>query len=362
MQVAKGFVLAALAAVGFSAIPAAAQTAVAVKAGKVFKHEHSKIVIPARLGGIERSGATDFSKDFLDVAIRFDTADGQEGLSVYVFRDTIGTVPVWFSQAQLAIEARDIYAGPIIEVAPEVIALPGSTGGEALRVIYRGGAGSEFSSTGLAFFSLGAWYIKVRASSKTRSAANLAIWMEQAISELTLPAKLEPSKALAPVAACDNLLAFPQEAEDAPVDGAASLLNGVLGMMVANGEIEEGSDEDDEAAQRWCRDATISGVQTLYRPGSATDRYMIALGDSGRGVFVGPDAGASLMAATSEGGEKGEQFAVTYHLPDAQISYVAQDRLPSPQRVTELINGNRSTMSVSTWGKDKTVRLNSKAM
>lgn len=354
-----GGVLAA-AAIALVAAPAGAQEALKLKAGKVWKHKHSGIAVPATLAGTPRTGGNAYAPDELDVSLSFTIGDAAESLSFYVFRNTNGAVPVWFSQAQWAVENRNIYGNPAISLAPQAFVPPGQTTASGLKAVYEPGSGA-YRSTGVMLLPVGDWYVKIRASSQSRSPAELASWMDSALAEITWPKAIEAEPEAVPVTDCAVPLAFPVEAQDAPKDGGADLVAGMLGMMVREGVAEETPESRAAAATaRWCRDSALGGNQAAYRRNADTERYLLAVGDNGNGIWVEPDAAALLLAADETDEEKAPQrFSILLMTAARNVNYVAQDRLPSPKRVAEILGAGRSVTAVSTWGKDKSVEVNS---
>lgn len=326
--------------------------------GEAWVHSHSGISVPAQLAGLDRSYATEFSADELNTGFSF--GEGGEYLSVYVYRSTNGGVPVWFEQARLGLMSRDIYDGVRSVGTVYRFALPGREAATALKAVFAMPDDSEYMSTGVAMFALDEWYVKLRATSKKLDVEGLEAWMTKAVSELGLPQELEAGPQIRPVAECANPLVFPQEAKDAPKDGAASLLGGMIGMIASKKKAEVSASSAHVKAVEWCRDVSLGNNQAVYRPNSSTERYLIAIGDSGIGVGVAADDAAGLLSGSEKNAKP--RYTVTMYMDDKNVSFVAQDRLPSPERVIELINGNRTTITVPTWGDDQTVEVNSETM
>ena len=339
------------------ALPASAlaREPIEIAEGEAWLHPHSGIGVPATLAGLPRTAATAFSPDALNSAIQFDK-DG-EFLSVYVYRKTSGAVPVWFEQARYGIATREIYEGAKPVGITHAFALPGREQATALKAVYALPEGGKFQSTGLALFSLGGWYIKLRATSETRDVAQLEAWMSEAVSQLVLPESLSPGAAIEPVVDCKEPLKFKGKSKDAPKDGAASLLGGLLGSITLEKAEQTDSDASVVTPVKWCRDSTLGQNQTVYRADAATDSYLIAVGDSGVGVSVHPDQAFALLGGPDKGSS--QRYAVTMHFDGENVNFVPQDRLPSPKRVIELINGKRITTTVSTWGDDSSIEINS---
>lgn len=242
-------------------------------------------------------------------------------------------------------------------MAPAGFALPGDPAGRTgIRAIYLPGEGAHFRSTGIAMFRAGDWYVKLRASSRTRDAATLGGWMTEVLGALVVPAKLAGDPAAAPVEECANRLEFPVAAQDAPADLASSLVSAVMGLTIAEAESEP--EEGDAVPVVWCRDRTMDGFQAVFRPDAATDRYLLAFGDNGNAIMVAPDAGAALLGIEDgNASPPAARFTATLITAQKDVLFVAQDRLPSPERTVSLINGGRTSSSYNTWGKDKTVEF-----
>lgn len=335
-----------------------AQERLELPKGEAWVHSHSGISVPAQLAGLDRSYATAFSRDELNTGLSFD-GEG-EFLSVYVYRSTNGGVPVWFEQARLGLMSRDVYDGVRSVGTVYSFALPGREEATALKVVFAMPDGAEYKSTGLAMFALGEWYVKFRATSKKLDVEGLEAWMTQAVNELGLPRELDAGPRVQPVTECADQLAFPKAAKDAPKDGAAALLGGIMGMIASERRTEASSSGATVSSVGWCRDVSLGNNQAVYRPNASTERYLIALGDSGIGVGVGTDDAAELLSGPNKNAKP--RYTTTMYMDDKNVSFVAQDRLPSPKRVIELINGNRKTITVPTWGEDQTVQVNSESM
>ncbi len=326
-----------------------------------WQHPHSKITIPTELGGLPRGSVTAFSPDYLNLGFSFRDRNRPDELSLYIYRNTNGSVPVWFEQARRGIELRDLYAGPELVYAIAPYAWPDQEGWVGLRAFYDTPNSDYASSTGLALFSVNGWYVKVRASSASRSAANLSLWVDSALRELSIPpaeiAQAEP----VPVTECAQPLEFKRKSKNVKSDGASNLANALLGSLIGQA-VEQGEIDakDPQEEVTWCRDAELNPTQVAYRPNASEDSYLIALGDSGMGIWVAPDAGAALLGPAS--GKSRREFAVTVITEQQRLNYVSQDRLPSLKRVMELVNETRPVSASSTWGEDSAITINSDAM
>ncbi len=335
--------------------PATAQRALEIDASSEWTHPHSGIGVPSSLVGIPRTGATEFAPDFLNLGFSY-TADG-ETITLYIYRDTNGGVPVWFEQARLGIERRDALGKPQLAYSVEAYGWPGAEEWQGQRAIYATPKSSAVNSTGLALFSINGWFVKMRASSNTRSPEELGQWIDAALSQVTPPeSQVVQAKSVA-VEDCAEKLQFKKKAKDAKLDGGAGLLGALLGNVMAEKVKNERADEAPKPAVAWCRDGALGGMQVAYRANASTDSYLIALGDSGIGVSVAPDSVSAILSQKSD--KDKPAYAITVVTDRQRISFMSQDRLPSFKRVMEVINADRRTGSVSTWGEDSKIEINS---
>lgn len=356
--------LATLTAFTIACTTAAAQQPLPLKAGKAWKHRHSGIAVPATLAGTTRGSGMAYAPDDLDVGISYTTGDAVESMTIYVFRNTNGAVPVWFAQAQWGIENRDKFGRPAIAVAAQAFVPPGQSTASGLKAIYepKGGA---YRSTGVMMLPVGGWYVKLRASSQTRSPDELSQWMDAALAQIQWPRKIATAPGTAPVTDCPVPLAFPVAAKDAPKNGGADLMTGFLEMATAQSKAKAKPTPETGAALAtvlWCRDPAVGGNAAVYRQNADTENYLLATGDNGNGIWVGPDPGAKLIAMTEKDKPVEPRYSITAVTAARNISFVAQDRLPSPQRVIEIVAANRRVTTVPTWGNNKSISVNSDAL
>lgn len=348
--------VAALAACLAVSAPAAAQQNLPLRAQESYAHRHSGIEVPARLGGYPRTTARAYAEDHLDVGMNFESPDRGEVLSFYVFRNTNGSVPVWFSQAQAAIESQSGLDNPAIAVAPESFSLPGSDVNSALRAVYAPGRRSVMRSTGVALFTLNGFYVKIRASSASRTPAELVAWMDAALAELVLPENT--GEAVAPIEECANELRFRGRSRDAETNPVGSLF-GSLVVSDIGSDLEELDDGTTVSAPAiWCREDELQPTQIVYRADGSENSYLLAIGDNGNAIAVGPDGLGALLSDNDEE----EVFSPRLIMAAQTLNLVSQDRLPRPSRVMDLLMQERFVGSVATWGEDRAITIDSGAL
>lgn len=299
--------------------PAApAQQPLPVAPGTAWAHSHSGIVIPATLGDLARMRATSFAEPELDISQNFGSSDGNQQLTVYIFRNTNGAVPIWFAQAERAISLREDLKKPTLAIAPAAFVPPGQTAASGLKAVFAPAGVEGVRSTGVALFTVGDWYVKLRATSATRSPDELAAWMDEAIAEIGLPQK-GSAAAVLPIADCDTPLVFATAAADSALPASTGTQTPAPRMT----------------ASRWCIDSIVGGNRAVYRPTGTNDRYLLATGDNGKAIAVQPHAAgyysANLIVAAQV------------------VALVAQDRLPSPQRIFDLADQRRTAGATPTW-------------
>jgi hypothetical protein len=351
--------LAIAAAVSLSS-PAAAQRAheLKVSAGKPYKHKLSKLSFPATLAGAPRLQVRSIDPDLLDVFARYETADGAEFLTLYVYRSVTGAVPVWFDRSQWAIENRpDVYGTPMLAVGAPSFVPPGQQAASGLIATYTLNK-PPYRSTGVAILPFGEWLVKLRYSSKTLEGASLATAMRMALAELDWPRGVAAAPAFSPVADCPTPLALSGESKPAPANGAAALLTAILGAAAANVPADK-RQKTDQPPVTWCRDATVLKAGGVYRPNAAVDSYLIALSDAGRGVFVRPDTATGLLGAAEPSTPR---WSVAFLDLNADTYFPAQDRLPPPSQVVERILSGPADSRINTWGKKRNMTLSAGAL
>lgn len=137
-----------------------------------YRHKPSGLSVPTTLDGLQRTSAVAYVPD-LDEALSFDNPSNSDTLTVYVFRNVSGSVPLWFDRIDWVASHRDIYGGLVPLHTPTAFTPPGQGTASGLIDSYSVSKG-PYRSTAIAFMPLGAdWYVSVRYSSKTLDGATL---------------------------------------------------------------------------------------------------------------------------------------------------------------------------------------------
>lgn len=350
--------------IGLFLLPVAASadvTELTIEANADYRHPHSGIVVPATLGGMARTGGKQYAADSLDVSVSFDTKPLTEVLTVYIYRNVSGDVPVWFDKARWAIENRGSFGTDLSPDTVASFALPGQGVASGLSAIYKTKA-SQFQSTGIRLVAVEDWYVKIRASSASRSPAELATWIEQVTQQLRRPDTAPAAVAIAEIQPCATPLVYSGTSKPVKQDMMALLIGAALLGNLKDAKEKTDVAEEEPAAPPpvWCRDGPISGGNIgIYRANGATDAYLLTTGDNGPSVRVGVDGLAGLL---SDKKKPKPQYSVNLILVDKQVNFPAQDRLPDPQRAINIVNTDAAVGRFNTWGDDKTVTVGPGAM
>ncbi|MHA6721833.1 hypothetical protein [Sphingomonas sp. RS2018] len=324
---------------------------VVVSADAPFAHTNSKLTLPPTLLDLPRTRVLEIEAPQLDIAAEY--MRGDTVLTVYLYRSTAGSVPVWFDRARWAIENRPVYGTPTAAVAPTPIAPPRGNVASGLLASWSL-AGSVYRGTALAILPQGEWLVKLRYSSKTDDGAASAEKLRTAIAALGWPDDAPAAPAALPMADCTTRIAFADTTTSLPPDMNAMLL-GALGSVAASSSRAKSTDSP---APRWCRDPATVPMGGVYRANESTDSYLLALSDAGRGISVYPSI-ASQVGAEINKKPRVTTWSVDLATPGRDLIFPLQDKLPSPTRALELLRG-QPISSATTWGEKRTVTIPTK--
>ena len=325
-------------------------TPIKIGAEEAFKHQPSGIVVPANAVGISRTSVEEFDDKQLDVAAEYRTADDKEITTIYIFRRVTGDVPLWFDRIQRAIESRDMFASPTLVVPPSVFVPPGEKNARGLLAVYAPG-GTKWKSTGAALTTTGEWYVSVRASSQTLPPQELLARIQQTLAAIKWPRDKADAPVAVPMTQCRDALRQPdQDAQPVKDDVATVLIDAAAA---------DPSTKQTRPAQAtgWCRDPATLPFAGIYRPNGAEDRYLIAFQDAGRGLWVGPNDLADVIA--KELGQERKSYMVKLVEIDREVGLGSFASLPSAAQAVWLNEHGSPTYSATTWGKKRDLTINS---
>jgi hypothetical protein len=350
----RGIALAAaLVFVLTSAGATAAGTPIQADPQKEFKHRPSGINLAAAAAGLPRTSLAQYDDKELDVAAEFRSPDTKEDTTIFIFRKVTGDVPLWFDRIQRTVEMRGTFATPSAVIPPAAFTPAGQPNARALRVVYSAGA-PPWKSSGAALTMVGDWYVAVRASSQTLTPEQLLARIQQTFTAIKWPKEKAAAPLAVPIADCANTLQQPQTPANAlPDDGASILLNAIAPSVAREHPAKE------DVAPHWCRDPRILPDVGVYRPNEATDRYLIAFQDAGRGIWVMPNEMGDLLAKGQ--GKDRTSYTVEFIEIDRQMGFGSFDSLPSVAQALEISRGPHK-YSTTTWGKGSNIEIDPEAM
>jgi hypothetical protein len=328
-----------------------------VKSGKPYLHKHSGLSVPVNLGGMQRTGTQVYFKNELDVSVQYENDSASEAVTVYIFRNTNGNIPIWFDRAREHIEKRPNFGTAVMLTEPIAFAIAGQKNASSMRVVFAL-TDSAYKSSGLALIPVGEFYVKVRVTSSTRTPQELENWLSQVITEIKWPDATTPHPLAVATKPCQTALSF-EGAPNRIVQKTANILfEGI--MNAASSTINE-SEENLQTPAPYCRDPYDIFPAGVYRRDNATNAYLLALSDSGLAIDVRPDATTTLMSQGEKVDPKNDgvsqdtpiPYGINLKIQDKILTYDPRDRLPDPDQLLQIVNSEEPNITASTWGKEK---------
>ena len=176
-----------LAAVGICTAPVSAATPIESKPGKPWKHKATGAALPATLAGLPRTSMVYFTSPEVDVAADYQNADGTEAVTLYVYRDVSGSVPVWFDRSRFYIMNLPDKFGTVTSTGVRPFTPRGQKVASGLIDSFSVTKGPK--TTGLMIFPFNGFYVKIRASSGTRDVPALEALMLEAANTIDWSSK-----------------------------------------------------------------------------------------------------------------------------------------------------------------------------
>jgi hypothetical protein len=157
------------------------------------------------------------------------------------------------------------------------------------------------------------------------------------------------------VADCPD--ALPQGPDAEPVKDDTS----VIMMSALAGNVGDALKSAGQVSiPRWCRDPYKMTGAGIYRPDAAKDRFFVAFQDAGRGIMVGPNGLAGILAGAKS--DTPLSYMVESVDIDHRSGFGSFKTMPSFAQAIWLNEHGSRLYSASTWGKDKTININSDAI
>jgi hypothetical protein len=342
-----------------ASMPVAAQNAkpLQIDVSNGWTHSLSGLQFPKTIGNVPFVRATQFADGGWDNALQYNDRGDQNIVSVYIYQAAVQDVGLLFSESRKVLEMRKDYFGNVTPLyAAKAFAPPGRETASGLKIVYS--TDGHFGATALAIMPLGRdWIVKFRLSSQNKSVQELDAALDEAINALGWPKDESVHNAATIIADCSTALPAFKKAKRVKDDGTSAILNAALFGLVS-----EKAEEAEEAATEkltYCRDRSVPFDFGIYRPGEATDRYLVSLGDSGRAVFVEPDMAGLLLDDSKKGKTT---YTIRFVGPGEVTIFPAHDRMPSPQQAVEILDTMAPISTTGRGGGDKTVTIGPDAL
>ena len=331
----------------WSAPLVAAPISLPAQAGKDYKHKPTGVRLPPALAGLNRDSVRGFAGPETDVASDYRNADGSEDLTVFLFRNVSGNVPVWFDRARSYIMSTPEKYGRPTSLGTRPFTPRGQSSTTGLMEIFTTGGRSR--STGLMILPVNNFYAKIRFSSATLDAAQLEQQMLAAANVIDWSSRAVGTPA-SPIADCASPLPARGLARVAVVSEQDRMMSALVLGLFSQVPVKTKSQ-----VQTFCREADAQQHHYgLYRPDASTSRYMLAIADSGRAVIVGSNDLAAVLSET----KKSPRYSVSFVDFDETRNFSDFDGLPLPEQAMQHTRTTKPISVSGTWGKaSKTVTI-----
>lgn len=330
------------------AVPTEART-IDIPATAGWKHAGSGTVLRREIAGLVRESLSDSGESELDVSAQFRSQDQSTLATIYIFRPANNSVPIWFDRSRTMIEQGDMFGmkGRSVDIQPSAVDAVASRTPSGLKIVYPVSAGN-FRSTALAIVPAGEWILAVRITSSTLDASSLEVKLNAVLTGIGWATDIAQVPATEPVQPCADPLKF-GKAKLLPPSLGDALMDAVAGMAAAKSD-SESSPAKPLSPAVYCKDPASTMNYGVYRANAESNAYVMAAGDAGISVLVGP----TISLGSSP------RYSVIVQQLDSDLSYPSFNRLPSPDQVWHLINEAGPRSATTRNGNDTQIHLPSK--
>lgn len=341
LTTALAFTLATLAAPS----PARAQaTAIETGPAEDWAHHHTKIALPVRIAGFSRQALGDLSRNQLDVSALYQESETGTWATVYLYHAGLVDASVWHDRAVTTIFAR--YPGKVdsVRAATSTFTPRGHGRDSGIRTSFPM-LDPKVASTGVAIFPHEHWLLKVRMSSTTLSAERLDVALTGFVEAIPVPVPDVMDTAAYRIEDCTEPLPT-KEAKRAAADLSDALIASAVWSEIEQREAtSRGRTSNDRTPRTLCRDADGTDGYGVYRDrdDGKKDRYLIAFGDAGTVITVGPGNLSRLI------GKRQREHSAVVRTLDSVLVFTPFEEMPTPSQVVALL-GKEAPMTSVTRG------------
>ena len=341
------------------AVPAVAATEIKHDASKRWAHKPTGIVLPPTLAGLPRRSLAWFSAPEVDVSGDYWSADGNDTITVYLYRNVSGDVPMWADRARFYILNMPDKYGAVTPSGLRAFTPRGQSLPSGLMESYQ--LGKWGKSSALAVLPFNGFYAKFRVTSKTRDVAGVEALLWQAVNAFDWSSKSAQSAAI-PIVDCASPL--PARATAKLAEGQDRMMAGILGGLLS--QVAAGRSMKDTAPilpRNYCREPGPASVTYgIYRSNGDVEHYAMAIHDGGRAITVGRNGLSELIKSeiAEKDGKKDDQarYTVSFVHLDKVETFGDFGSLPLPDQALEQVEKSRPVSVAGTWGKkDKEVSI-----
>lgn len=341
-----------------AAVPAVAATDIKHDSSKRWAHKPTGVSLPPTLAGLPRSRLAWFSAAEVDVAGEYWSADRNDTITVYLYRNVSGDVPMWADRARFYILNLPDKYGAVTATGLRPFTPRGQSVTSGLMESYQ--LGKWGKSSALAVLPLNGFYAKFRVTSKTRDVAATEALLWEAVNAFDWSSKVRHIAAT-PIVDCATSLATRPPAR--VIEGQDRMMAGILGGLFAAVNFDKPAKGDVPPPPVYCREPGPADLSYgLYRANGDVEHYTLAIHDGGRAIKVGRNGLSEIIKsemAESEGKKDAQpRYTVSFVHLDKTETFSDFGSLPLPDQAVEQAEKSRPVSTAGTWGKkDKEVTI-----
>ena len=332
------------------AMPAVAATEIKHDQSKRWAHKPTGVSLPPTLAGLPRKSLAWFSAPEVDVSGDYWSADGNDTITVYLYRNTSGDVPMWADRARFYILNMPDKYGAVIPSGLRAFTPRGQSLPSGLMESYQ--LGKWGKSSALAVLPFNGFYAKFRVTSKTRDVAGIEALLWQAVNAFDWSSKSAQSAAI-PIVDCASPL---------PARATAKLVERQDRIMAWHSWRVAGAVVAERARttrRRPCRNL-LPRARAASLPMASSIQWRCrtichAIHDGGRAITVGRNGLSELLKgeiAENEGKKDNQaRYTVSFVHLDKVETFGDFGSLPLPDQALEQVEKTRPVSVAGTWGK-----------
>ncbi len=310
---------------------------------QVWVHEHTGTGFPAKLGRFDRSTIRDLTKNQLDIVVSYKDPNKQGGLTLYIYRPAINSVPLWFETAKQSL-MNGSFGEFVTEKVTDTVFTPAGQSSTAGMLVSYSLSGSGYKSTAIAMAPINGWLLKVRYSSAEYDAQSLANEILKILSTVETGDDLEQAPKVLAVKPCAKKLKLKSKAKSF----RPSLVDALIGGVITSAAEEDKSDRDQTVkAVTYCRDPGEYEKWTVFRADESKNSYVLPLADSGRALSVYQNTVSGEIS-----GDNRKRYTPVHMKLGQHDIYADVNVLPVPETLIAVINQGNLISSSTTWPEE----------